>query len=239
MAWLKSTGLREKIKGYRGLAIHAVYGTTISFGDGTGAGGRDQLLDSGNGLAGFSEGQQITVLGSTSNDGVTGRILTVAAGSIELPAGLLTTESAGDPVFIIACDGGCFLDCFRNCFIDLRTGAVPANADLAETGSLLVTLTRDGDGSTGINFSDSGSLTAGIETDPDTNVDEVIKGTGVLTGQAQSCWIYDSNHTTGASTSSVRMVGSVGVTGADCNMPNGTTVTSGVDVEGTEVSLTF
>ena len=238
MTWLKSTGLRDKVKGFRGLATHAAYGSNISAGDGTGTGGRDQILDGDSGLAGFTVGEQLTVLGGT-NDGANARILSVAAGAIELPAGTLATEAIGSNIVLVQSEGGCFLDCFKNGFIDLRTGAVPANADLVETGTLLVHMTRDGDGSTGINFSDSGSLTAGIETDPDTDAEEVIKGTGAATGQAQSCWIYDENYLTGASSTSVRMVGSVATTGADCNMPNGTTVTSGVEVEGTDVALTF
>lgn len=238
MTWIKSTGLRDKVKGFRGLATHAVYGITISAGDGTGAGGRDQVLDSGNGLAGFTVGEQLTIIGGT-NGGVNDRILSVAAGAIELAAGTLTTESAGTGIVIVQSEGGCFLDCFKNGFMDLRSGAQPADADLVETGTLLVQMTRNGDGSTGVNFSDSGSLTAGKETDPVTGVDEVVKGTGLATAQAVTCWVYDENYTTGASTTAVRMVGTVGQTGADCNMPNGTTVTTSVDVDNTEVALTF
>ncbi len=70
--------------------------TTIAFVDSN----PDTLTDSGNGFltAGFIANQNITVSGSTSNDG-TYKIDTVAAGTITLTAGAsLTAEAAGDTV---------------------------------------------------------------------------------------------------------------------------------------------
>jgi len=72
--------------------------TTISFSDAN----PDTILDSGNGFvtAGFITGDEITVAGSTSNNG-TYIIATVAAGTLTLTsAASLTTEAAGDSVVV-------------------------------------------------------------------------------------------------------------------------------------------
>ncbi len=74
--------------------------TTISFGDGTGSSSRDELLDSANGLNGFTVGRKVVVSGSTSNDG-TYTILAVSKGALEIAAASLTTEVAGDSVSIL------------------------------------------------------------------------------------------------------------------------------------------
>ncbi|UCG88385.1 MAG: hypothetical protein JSW71_07540, partial [Gemmatimonadota bacterium] len=72
-----------------------VQGITISFVDG--GGGNDQIADSGDGLAVFSVGEVVKVSGSTDNDGLY-TILAVAAGTLDVPTGSLTTEPAGDDV---------------------------------------------------------------------------------------------------------------------------------------------
>ncbi len=62
----------------------------------------DKIEDSANGFIanGFSAGMEISVSGSTSNDGLY-RIVSVAAGAMEVsPVNALTTEAAGDSVTI-------------------------------------------------------------------------------------------------------------------------------------------
>lgn len=78
--------------------------TTIAFVDSD----PDTITDSANGFvtAGFKQGQEITIAGSTSNDG-TYRIKSVVAGTITLIASEgLTAESAGDTVTISAVRAG-------------------------------------------------------------------------------------------------------------------------------------
>lgn len=76
-------------------------GTGIAFVDG--GGGADTITDTGSGFvtAGFEDGDEITVVGSTSNDG-TYTVVTVAAGTLTLATGVLTAEVAGDTVTISA-----------------------------------------------------------------------------------------------------------------------------------------
>lgn len=77
-------------------------GTTIAFNDN--GDDADTITDSGNGflIAGFQAGDQLTVAGSTSNDG-TYVVSSVTAGTITLLANeSLTTEAAGGTVTLTA-----------------------------------------------------------------------------------------------------------------------------------------
>ena len=69
-------------------------GSTIDFVDGGGS--ADTITDSANGFvdAGFENGDEVTVSGSTSNDG-TYTIVTAAAGTLTLATGVLTASEVG------------------------------------------------------------------------------------------------------------------------------------------------
>src|SRR6056297_812816 len=106
MALRLSPGLRNALLSTKAQATNLVTGTTISFGDGTGTSDRDQILDSGNGLAGFEKRKYITVSGSDggTNDG-TFEILSVTAGVIEVAAGSFSTESTGEQIILASANG--------------------------------------------------------------------------------------------------------------------------------------
>lgn len=242
--WLLSTGLKNEILKRRGWARHGVAAATISFGDGDGAGGRDTINDSGSGLAGFIVGDYVTILGGT-NDGVMARVLSVVAGKLEVAAGTFAAESAGSSRIVVACSGGCIQDIFRNCVGAFYTGSRPASADDAEVGTKLALITKDkgafvsGSPGNGLNLADAGSLSLGLEIDPLTGVSEVWSGDGLATGAANSFWLYANTVIEGASSSSIRMIGRVAVSGVEVNMAAGTTITQGVPVTGVTVNLTL
>lgn len=233
--WTLSTGAKNAILGKAGTAIQAVAASTISCGDGDGSGGRDTINDSGSGLAGFTVGDSITILGGT-NTGVTTRILSVAAGVIEVAAGTLTAEAAGSTILLVSSEGGAFVEVFKNCTAHLYNAAPPSDADSVEAGTKLCEITLDGNAfvsgspTNGLNFGQVADGTVGRAIDPATGVEEVWKGTPSITGSALSVWVYANDVVTGASTTAVRMVGRVSTSGAEFNMTGGTTVTSGVEV---------
>lgn len=221
-----STGLRNQLMDKKAVIKVLKTATTISFGDGTGTDGRDEILDSGNGLAGFSVGDNITVAGSTSNN-VTKEILAVTAGSIEIAAGSLTTESAGDQVILGSARGGSMAEIFKFGIIKIFTGSQPTSADDAETGTLLVTITQNsgaftpGTEANGLLF---GEVAAGILQQ---EAGQVWSGVAVATGTAGWFRVYDNAAVTGASTTEPRMDGAVSTTGAQLNMSNTAITSSG------------
>jgi len=65
MALRLSTGLRNALLEQKAQATNLMTATTISFGDGTGTNGRDQILDSDDGLGDFIVNGKITVAGAS------------------------------------------------------------------------------------------------------------------------------------------------------------------------------
>jgi len=246
MAWNLSTGAKKALLGADAEVLVAMTADTISFGDGTGTGGRDQILDSGNGLAVFDDYPyyMMTVSGSTSNDGAY-LIKTVAPGAIEIPAGSLTTEIAGNQVILTVQKGGSFCDVFRNCVLDIYSGSRPTTADAIETGTKLCRITLGGgafvSGSpdNGINFEvdDDGNIV--LMEDPATGADQILQGVGLVTGSALFGRLYANTVVTGASTSAVRMDGRVATSGVEINMSSGTTITLGVDADVNSVEMSI
>jgi len=240
MAFKLSTGCVNGMMAREANAITLVSGTGISFGDGTGSGGRDQILDSGNGLGNYVVGRYITVMGTTSNDG-TYKILSVAAGAIEVAAGSLTTESAGSTFILASCyNGGSFAELFRNCVMRIYSGPQPASADAAETGTLLVEITigagafSAGSPTNGLNF-DPATVAAGILSK---SASETWQGTASATGTAGWFRIYGNAYVTGASTTAVRVDGQCNTSGAQLNMSSLSVTASGtVTVDSFSVTL--
>jgi len=234
-----STGMRQALLDERAGAANLLTATTISFGDGTGAGGNDQILDSGSGLGDFTVGDKITVAGSTSNN-VTAEMLAVAAGAIEVAAGLLTTEAAGDQVILASARGGSWADIFRQGIIRIFTGTQPSDADAVESGTLLVEISQgsatfvSGVEENGLNFGNAASGVLSKETG------ETWSGEAVASGTAGWFRFYpnDVDGNDGASTTAVRFDGAIATSRAQINMTN-TSITSGGTTTIDSVNITL
>lgn len=236
MALRFSTGLRNARLDRQAVTQNQITGTGISFGDGDGTGGRDTIKDSGNGLAGFKIHDLITVSGSTSNN-VSAEILSVSAGTIEIPADTLTIEIAGDQVILSSSRGGSLKDLFRNGILDIFSGTQPATADATESGTKLCRITLssgafvEGTATNGINLGAAESGIIGKDSS------EVWSGVGLVRGTAGWFRFYDNTGTTRASTTAVRLDGSIATTGAQMNMSN-TTITESATTTISSVAIT-
>lgn len=216
-----STGLRNAMFANNSRAKDLLTATTISFGDGTGTGGNDQILDSGNGLAGYVVGDIITSEStSTTNDGYF-KILAVAAGAIEVVAGSFTTEdaaTAGTVILAASENGGSLDEVLRNGILEIYSGT-PATADAAESGTMLCRISvasgtiTPGSPANGLNF-DEDAIAAGVIA----KTSDVWSGVNAATGTAASYRFYSNAYTTGASTTAERIQGTVGTSGADLNL---------------------
>jgi len=141
---------------------------------------------------------------------------------------------------------GSLAELLENGVIEIYSGSRPANADTTEVGSgtLLCTLTLNGDTfvagapENGINMGtfDGNTLKRAIDAVEDPDL-EIWKGTGVADGTAGWCRWYANAKATGASSTAVRMDGSIATSGGDLNMLNGTTVVTGIDSEVSDVSF--
>ena len=237
-----STGLRDAMLDYKAIASNLMVGTTISFGDGTGTDSTDQILDSGNGLAGFSVGDKITVSGSTSNDG-SYEILAVAAGAIEIPAASLATEAAGDTVLLASARGGSLADLMKYGIIRIYSGSQPVGsgdytyADAAYTGTMLVEISQSS--GTFVSGTETNGLVMGEVTDSALKREsgEVWSGTAAASGTAGWFRFYANTVDDTASLTALRFDGAIATSGAQLNMSN-TTITLGGTTTIDSVSLT-
>lgn len=227
MALRLSTGLRNQHLSLKAVAyIVKVAATTISFETGTGPHGGDLIKDSANGLGSAITKGKITVYGSGSNNGTFEVNYKLADGSqVELPIGSLVTEVAGAAVTLVTALGGSFNDLFRNGVIRIFPGVQPLTADSDEGTSHLVELSLSSapfsvGGLNGVNL--NGSTTGTMIKDPF----EVWSGNITTSGTAGWARFYDKTRTTGASTTAVRLDGSVATTGGQFNLAN-TTLTAG------------
>ena len=111
-------------------------------------------------------------------------------------------------------------------FLDVWSGTKPADADAdedADTQLLLLGFTVDG-GATGLSMGTSSSGVLAKAVEDWEGVGLAAAGTGTT---ATWCRWYDSNHTTGASITAVRVDGSVGTSSSyELQMSNTTIVES-------------
>lgn len=109
-----------------------------------------------------------------------------------------------------------FKDMLNGGHIKIYSGAQPASADYAETGSLLVTITSSS-GSNGINM---GTAATGVLPKESGTWSGVIAAAGV------AGWFrfYGTGGTTGTSATEKRIDGNIGVTGSDMTLANTTLV---------------
>jgi len=231
-----STGLRNAMLDQKAVAQYQLTATTISFGSGTGTGGNDEILDSGDGLLGFSVGDKITVTGSTSNT-FTAEILAVAAGAIEIALGATSTEAAGDPVVLASARGGSLADLFRYGVLRIFAGSMPTDADTTEGSTALVEITQSSGAfvaGTDTNGLLMGNVSSGVLA---TETGEVWSGVAGTTGTAGWFRFYDNSLSTGASTTGIRFDGNIATSGAALNISN-TAITSGGTVTIDTVSIT-
>jgi hypothetical protein len=234
MAFKFSTKVRNDMLGYKA-RCNALYYSAAGIALVDGGGSNDSITDTGNGLAIFEPGDMITVKGATdpSDDG-SYTILSVAAGTIEIPTGSFTTgQVAGSALILGSARGGSVVDQFRNATIKIYTGSQPTSADDAETGSELIQITissgtfTPGSATNGINLGQVASavLHKGLSC-ADGATEEVWSGVAGASGTAGWFRIYDNDLTTGASEVKPRLDGSIATSGSQMNMAN-TTITSG------------
>jgi len=116
-----------------------------------------------------------------------------------------------------------------NGIIEIYSGTQPTDANSAETGTLLCTITLSGGAFTpgsatnGINF---GTATDGVLSK---DAGETWSGSGVADGNAGWFRFYDNDVTKGASTTGIRFDGAIATSGAELNMAN-TNITTGGSV---------
>ena len=121
---------------------------------------------------------------------------------------------------------GSFQQVLKDGVLELYSGSRPASADDAETGAKLVRITVDGGAFT------PGSPTNGLEFDNavagkvSKAAAETWQGTALATGVAGWFRFYANDYGAGASSSAVRFDGTVGTSGADCNISS-TQITAG------------
>jgi hypothetical protein len=114
-----------------------------------------------------------------------------------------------------------FTEIMRNCKINVYTGAQPATANDAASGTLLFTITKGGDGVTGLEWNPA---SAGAASKPS---GDSWAGTAVASGTAGWFRAYEEgDDPSGASTANARFDGSVATSGAQINMTS-TTIASG------------
>lgn len=236
-----STGVRNAMLGQRGRVTAALVGTDLAFVDG-GSGQADSITDSSNRFvsAGFVPGGIVRTYNPTTS-GNAGEfvVVGVSAGVLTLlPDVLAQSEAFEADTMLIQATGGSFRDLFRNCVLRVFSGGQPSSADSAETGTVLLELTLDGGSFSGGNFANG--LTWG---DPSGGIiakssDESWKGVGLTNGIMGWFRLYGNDLTTGASTTAMRIDGTVATSGGQLTVAT-TTVTQGATSSLDAVTLTF
>lgn len=133
---------------------------------------------------------------------------------------------------------GSFKSAFENGVIGLYSGAQPSSADVAETGTLLAWITKDGGTFT------PGASTNGLNfgTTTDNTISkasaETWEGEYIADGTVGYLRFYDNARTTGASTSAVRFDMKVGTSRGDVKIST-TDAETGGPVSVSSFKLTF
>lgn len=215
MAVRFSTGLKNAA-GSMAPQVKLMATNTIAFVAST-----QKITDSANGFLSkeYCVGDVVSVVGSASNNGEY-TVTAVSAGELTVEE-VLVDEAAGSVIALAAADGGSLADIFNGGVLVIFTGVQPASADNAETGAIMATVTKGGvahNTSTGEN----GLL---FQYEPgdgkvSKKAGQVWSGTVAQTGTMGWARLYSREHTTGSSTSAIRMDMSVGSSGADLKVPD-------------------
>lgn len=158
--------------------------------------------------------------GTAINIGTNGKyVIPGSAGLlvITVVAASLPGTDKTDTITITTAGGEGLAGAFYKSFIDLYSGAPPANADAAPTGTKLATVSLNGDGVTGLTF---GTPTGGTVDKTST---EHWQATGLSAGTIGWFRLRTASDDLQAGTTYPRIDGLVAKTGADLNMSNTTT----------------
>ena len=230
-----STGLRNGfLDGVAARHVATYTAATIAAVDG-GGGLVDTFTDSANGFvtAGFFAGDSIICTGFTGGmQYIVGpfKASIVVAGTITVPTGSLTADAAAESVTLVALVGGSLRDIYKRGVLRIYTGTQPTTADLAATGTLLLTITLASGAFTGgavTNGLEFGAASSGSISKAST---QTWSGLAAATGTAGWFRLYgnaaDEASTPAISTTLPRLDGSIAISGAQLNMSS-TTITSG------------
>jgi len=248
MGFNLSSGLSAAILGDTEQTVAKLNVDTISFGDGDGSviSGADTINDSGAALSThFAKHDWILIISGGANNNKLVKALSVTTSKIEIVAGSFTAVAAGSNVCLVKLASiGNLMRCFQNGTMSGRTGARPTDADTTESGTELIKITLNGSSfSAGVSLNglnleaDVAGTTLNRATDPETAASEVWQGTGLVAGTVGYMRWYANAYTTGASTTAIRMDGTVATSGADITMANGTTISIGAISNVTSVDL--
>ncbi len=124
--------------------------------------------------------------------------------------------------------GQSFKEIFDYSVLAIYSGSAPSTADAAETGTLLLKITKDagahvgGTITNGVRFEAAGDIASGVIS---LLSSETYQGVGLADGTAGYFRLYDNLYITGSSSVAVRCQGSVGTSGADCIMSSTSVIT--------------
>ena len=176
----------------------------------------DSVTDTVDGLvaAGFAAGQRLQVVTCANPaNKVNVPILAVDVGSISVPTGTWAeAEIAGNVIRILGRPSAVsFADLFHNSQMDFCSGSIPTTPDDAETGTVLCSLT-------GLQFGEVAWDAVGKRA----YVDLLTTATGTVLVSGRASWFRlrgGGSVATGASTSLIRIDGTVGVSSGDAAIP--------------------
>jgi hypothetical protein len=230
-----STGLRNKMLGISPPATHVATLTASDIAAVDGGAGADTLTSAAGAFltAGFVANDAVIINGFTGGmAAIHGpfTIVTAEAATLTFATGLLADDAASEAVTITVITGGSFRDIFKRGVLRIYTGTQPTTADLAATGTLLLTITVGSGAFTG------GAVTNGLEFGVAASGSisklstQTWSGVAVASGTAGWFRLYgnaaDEATTPAISTTLPRLDGAVATSGAQLNMSS-TTITSG------------
>ncbi len=234
MARKFSTGLRNALLGEQAspvaLLTNTSTGTTLAYADGGGSADTITRLAGSFITNGFAVGQKITTVGSTTagNDQTDITLTAVAALTLSFATGSMvggTDENFAAGTALTAAEGGSFKDVMRDGVLGIYSGGQPADADTAESGTLLVLVTV-ASGAFVADAVDNGLEFGAAASGVIAKNASVWSGVGLVAGTAGYFRFWDNGYTTGASTTELRFDGSVGTSGAQLNMSSTTIAVS-------------
>jgi hypothetical protein len=176
----------------------------------------------------ISAGDTLVILGSASNDG-TYTVTTVASNGASVTVAESLVDEAASAKIAVVCfsAGGDFREVFMNAVIAVYSGAQPANADAAETGTLLGYITIAGGAFTANSPTNGlvwGEAVSGICGKPSAVEWAIIPIASGIAGWAR---LYSNAMVTGASSTAIRLDLACGVGAGELRMST-TSLVSGV-----------
>ncbi len=226
MALKLSTGLRNALAGTQATISNSAGAQPLSIAT------TSTITDSDSSFltSGFRDGQYVICSGSgTAGNNRPWLITSVVAATLTVDnVDNMTTESSDTDFAVTQWSGG-LRQIFQHSVLRIYSGAQPSDADTAESGTLLVTITVS-----------SAAFTAGTETNgldfgaPASGVvskatGETWSGAAAATGTAGWFRLYSNAYVTGASTAAIRLDGTCATSGGQLNLSS-TSITSGATI---------